>query len=173
MTKRNGNSSAASATFNYKVDPEASIPRRLAEFLRWAAQEYPKRAISLPLAAKIVLILPRAPTIDGKEVERLRNAVASARKILLHEHKRGLCNIPGSGLRATIDSEDQATTEVERAARRAIGAIEQLDQNRAAVKLSEITNPEVRARVSRVAAACRALTSAEVLEKLRLPSETK
>ena len=168
-----GNGEINSKSLEYTPDVEASIPRRLALFLVWAARKYPKRAISLPLAAKVVMILGRTPPIDGKEVQRLRGSISAARKILLSEYSRGLINVPGAGLRATIDSEDQATTEVERAARRVVSSIEQLDRNRAAVKLSDISNPDVRHRVQRVTTACKPLTSGEVLEKLRLPSETK
>jgi hypothetical protein len=130
----------------------------------------PKRAISLQVVAKTVFMVPRTPSLDGKEVARLRSSISGARKILLNEFRRGLFNIQGAGLRATVDSEDLATTQFEIAARRAVNSIETLDQNRAALKLSEISNPEVRARVQRVSAACRTLTSGEVLEKLRLPA---
>jgi len=161
---------AATDYAKYFVNVESSIPRRLADFLVWAAKEMPKRAISLPQVAKVVLILPKTPKIDGKEIDRLRNAIPRARQILLKEHRRGLLNIPGSGLRATLDSEDLATSQFERAAQRVVNSIEHLDHNRAAIKLSEISDTEVRTRVSRVSQACKTLTSGEVLERLRLPA---
>jgi hypothetical protein len=161
------------ATSSYRVNEKLAIPRRLAEFLFAMADEQPGRPIKLPVVAKVVLILPSLPAIDGKDVKRLKHAINRARDILLDEYKCGLDNIPGEGLRATANSNDFVKGQISQVARRAAAGFKRLDRNRAAVKMSEVTDPEARARMQRITSVCKTLTSADVLEKLRLPSASE
>jgi hypothetical protein len=171
-TRSRSRGGRATSELEYQVDPKEATSRRLAHFLLWAAERWPRRPIELQVAARIVLILSRTPTLDGKEVHRLLGVVNVARKILITEYKRGLIRVEGRGIRATADSEDLASTQFEKAAQRAASSIRTLDQNRAAIKMSDINDSKIRSRVMQVASACKTLTSADVLAKLRLPEDT-
>lgn len=153
----------------FKPDQSQSTPVRLVNFLLWAAEKSPGRPIALPVIAKSVLMLPRTPNIDGQDVRKIRNAVKRAREIIEHEHRRGIISIPGAGLRATTGSEDLAETQLEDKARRQYLATLSLERTRAMINMREIRDTRIRARVTSITAACRVLTSAQVVEKLALP----
>lgn len=155
--------------YNYSVDPDQSIARRLAAFLHWAANTVPARAIPLQHAAKIVLIMPRVTGPDSREVQSIKSAIPRARKILLEEYKRGLVSVSGMGIRATIDDDDLVQEQVEKDSRRVVSAHEALSRSSAAVKMNKIQDVELKKRFMRITKASRTL--ANPISELRLPSK--
>ena len=158
---------------NFKVDAGESVSRRLARLLDWAAEEMPGRSVSYQEAAKIVLLLPRLPGADSREVESIKSAKSRSRKILLMERKRGLVATEGIGIRATTDDDDLVENQVEVDARRVVQASEALDRSTGALKAVKIKNPALKSRFSSINKASRLLINNDVLGRLRALPEKK
>lgn len=161
------------SVLDFKIDTKDSLPRRLANLLYWASEEMPGRAIAKTHAAKIVLVLPRLPNEDSKDVKKISGVTAAARKILEDEHQRGLLTIFGMGIRATTNSEDTAKTQYERNAKRVVSAVTTLDKTRSIIKTSEIKDQDLRNRVAEIGKAAKILISPDVIDRLRLPAVEK
>lgn len=161
---------APKSVLEYKVDPDDSVPRRLSKFLFWASEKMPGRAIPMPLVAKVVLILPKVPVKNSKDVQKITGRLGAARDLLGEEHERGLISVPGMGIRATTGSEDTAKTQYEKNAKRVVSAVTSLDRTRSIIKTNEIQDARVRARVGEIGKAAKVLVSPDILDKLRLPA---
>lgn len=153
----------------FRADPEETIPRRLVKYLLWANVKTPNRPMDPRLVAQSVLFLSRKPTRDSKDVKRLLKSVGKAREIMRTEHKLDIMNIPGVGLRCSVDSADVVTHSYEADAKRTARQIRRMDQTRSLINPSELKDPALRSRFNSLSAATRILTSGEVLARLALP----
>lgn len=151
---------------NFEVDIEMSLPRRIAAFLDYAAEVAPGRPIPFQLLTKIVMMLPKRPTETDARVVSIRDALRRAKPFLMDQYRRGLVSQPGFGVRATTDTDDLARTQFQQDARRVTSAIKSIDRTRSLIKTSDITDKDLRARVTSVNGAVRVLVSGDVLGKL-------
>lgn len=151
---------------DFKPDVKMSLPRRIAQYLDWAAQKAPGRPVSYQMLTKVCEFTPRMPTEKDKRIDTVKRAVKRAKPVLMDEYGRGVVSHPGFGIRATIDSEDVARTQMEVDARRITSAVKAADRTRSLIKMSEIKDKELKARVGTVNSAIRVLVSPEVMGKL-------
>lgn len=93
---------------DYEVpDPEQmSRPHRIANFLDWAAEHYPKQWVPWPYILKAVNNYPRTPREDSQEVVSARHTFSSVREILYRLYDRAVDAQRGLGVRALTESTD-------------------------------------------------------------------
>jgi len=90
-------------TTNHKL----SIPNRAAQYLDWAAKNYPHQYTPYNLMCQALMGYDRTPKLKNAEVERLRNSSGRIRAILVEKFERDLVVQPGLGPRATVDDADK------------------------------------------------------------------
>jgi hypothetical protein len=86
---------------------EGSLPRKIADFLVWAAKQEPRRFITLPEVVRAVYGVTRG---GADQEDSIRRRFSGVNKILHEEHSCALVNQPGAGVRATTGDEDTART---------------------------------------------------------------
>lgn len=84
-----------------------SIPNRAAQYLDWAAKNYPGQYTPYNLMLQAIMGYERTPKLKNAEVERLRNSLGRIRAILVEKYDRELVSQPGLGPRATVDDGDK------------------------------------------------------------------
>lgn len=93
---------------------EQYISSRIAEFLNWGAEKYPRSVFTYEEITQAIFTLGSLPKVGSKQVQNIRNAVSRARIIMRDKFKRDIVTIKGVGARATVDSADTLTTSVVR-----------------------------------------------------------
>jgi hypothetical protein len=91
----------------YETNHKLSIPNRAADYLDWAARNYPHQYTPYNLMCQALMGYDRTPKLKNAEVERLRNALGRIRAILVSKYGRDLVAQPGLGPRATVDDADK------------------------------------------------------------------
>lgn len=91
----------------FQTDHKKSIPNRAAEYLDWAAKNYPHQYTPYNLMCQALMGYDRTPKLKNAEVERLRNSLGRIRQILVEKYERELVAQPGLGPRATVDDADK------------------------------------------------------------------
>lgn len=91
----------------FETNHKLSIPHRAAQFLDWAAKNYPHQYTPYNLLLQAVMGYDRTPKLKNAEVERLRNASGRIRMLLVDKYARDLVVQPGLGPRATVDDADK------------------------------------------------------------------
>lgn len=84
---------------------EGSLPRKIAEFLAWAARQEPKRFITLPEVVRAVYGVTRT---GADQENSIRRRLSGVNKILHDEFGVALVTQPRVGIRATTSDEDTA-----------------------------------------------------------------
>lgn len=151
---------------DFNINISLSMPKRIASFLDWAAKVAPGRPVSYQLLTKVCAKTGRLPTENDSRVTVVRNAVHRAKSVLMDEYGRGVVSHPGMGIRATIDSEDTARTQMENDARRITSAIRAADRTRSIINVKDIRDKELRNRVTNVNSALKVLISQDVMTRL-------
>lgn len=97
------------------VSSEGSLPRKIAEFLAWAAEREPKQFVALSEVVRAVYGVTRS----GKDQEdSVRRRLTGVNKILHAEFGCALVSQPRVGIRATTGDEDTARTALPRRMKR-------------------------------------------------------
>src|ERR1035437_10083710 len=91
----------------FDADFKLSIPNRAAQYLDWAAKNYPHQYTPYNLMCQALMGYERTPKLSNGEVERLRSSSGRIRKILVEKFGRDLVVQPGLGPRATVDDTDK------------------------------------------------------------------
>lgn len=91
----------------FSTDHKLSIPHRAAQYLDWAAKNYPHQYTPYNLMCQALMGYDRTPKLKNAEVERLRNSLGRIRTILVEKYDRDLVAQPGLGPRATVDDADK------------------------------------------------------------------
>jgi len=170
VIKRTKRNKKTANLLTFVIDENDRLPRRIARFLHWAAEDMPGRFIEPNIIARIACNLKHTPKLDSLDVRKVKNAMGGAKKILLAEYHSSLKAARGIGYRATFDDTDLAQQQLETDAANIVRGVERMEVTRSAIRINKINDPAVRARVVRLSGVVKKLTSAEVLEKLRLPS---
>lgn len=91
---------------SFKFDPSMSKADRLVEFLDWGARNHPGQFCPYNFAVKAINGYSRTPMINSREVEALRSSFNRVNKKLQERYGRSLFQVPGVGVRATVDVAD-------------------------------------------------------------------
>lgn len=151
---------------DFSVDVTLSMPKRIASFLDWAAKVTPGRPVSYQLLTKVCAKTNRLPSENDSRVAVVKNAVSRAKNVLIDEYGRGVVSHPGMGIRATIDSEDTARTQMETDTRRITSAIRAADRTRSIINVKDIKDKELKNRVNSVNNVIKVLVSQDVMTRL-------
>lgn len=151
---------------DFSVDINLSMPKRIASFLDWAAKVAPGRPVSYQLLTKVCAKTGRLPSENDSRVTVVKNAVSRAKNVLIDAYGRGIVSHPGMGIRATIDSEDTARTQMENDTRRIASAIKAADRTRSIINVKDIRDKDLRSRVLNVNSAIKVLVSQDVMSRL-------
>ena len=103
---------------DYEANKEMSIPKRIADFLNYAAKNFPSDYAPYGMIAKAVLMLPRMPRADSKEAGMIQRNMARVRTFLREDYGRELDVQRSIGVRATVDSADTLQTSMPKRMRR-------------------------------------------------------
>ena len=158
--------------WDYEVpDKKLTDMEKAADFLLWAAQVMPGRAIPLEHIVRVALALPKLPREDATAIKQFKTRMGATKKILYDRHQRWIIYHPGAGYRATTDSEDTARTYQEKKAQGVRSAIRGLDKARDIIKRSEL-KPATAMRYDVIGAAHKKLMSPALYDAL-LPQDTE
>lgn len=91
-----------------------SVSGKLAEFLWWVCDRYPRSFVTYEEMAQAVFSLASVAKGGSKQVESLRGAMSRARKLMQEKYKKDIVTMKGVGARATVDSADALSTSVMR-----------------------------------------------------------
>ncbi len=126
----------------YKVPKEFTKPQRVAHALDWAATHYPHHYVSYNVLLQVIDESPRLPRIDNPEVEILRRRMHEVKRVLFEKYQRRLANMPGIGVRATVDSADVLKTVMVRDAIRVESVRKTAINTASLITLAEIPNTD-------------------------------
>jgi hypothetical protein len=155
---------------DYKLNPNMDDIERAADFLCWAADQFPGRPVPWRNVTKFAYAKKTLPKEGSEEVEAFRrNRVQRLKQVLFKKYHRALVSHASKGVRATTGSEDVAKYDIESKARRLVGATNSLNRSISLVNPKEIQNPDVKARFIRIAQVSRQLVSSDLLKRLELP----
>ena len=128
----------------FKPDVDDSAPRRLARFLDVVADKLPGTYVPRNVAAKIAFALSKTPSVDSKDVKRLRNIVHRTNEILIEDFNRELRTDKVDGIRA-IHSETDRVLGPARAKRTGLDSRQKSYEDcLSRVDLDKIPDPVVR-----------------------------
>jgi hypothetical protein len=148
-------------------DMDLGIVARAASFLDFAARKKPGSPVAWTLVTKRVLGGSRMPNPDTKIVIDMMKRASAIRGVLERDYKRGLENVSGLGVRATVDSDDYAQTQLVRQAKRHESSYRRLTQGRSLVDPKTMKNKRLRTWVEGLAPVFSSHN--ERLSKLLLP----
>lgn len=149
---------------NARVKDEA---QRAADFLFWAASNFPGRPIPMTVIVKVAMNMDRIPQENSKRIEMFRKGLwARAKKILFEQYSRAVIYHPGLGFRATTGSEDTARTDQESKARRVRGAIDSLGKSRSIIKRGELKDSALKKRFDQLGSVHKQLTGGDIYDRL-------
>lgn len=130
-----------------KFTPNVKLTQshRAAQYLDWAAKNYPGQYTPYNLMLQAIMGYGRTPRLKNAEVERLRNALGRIRAILLDQYDRDLVSQPGLGPRATVDDADKLKMVLPKKAARLASARVQFVTTANSIDPSHIPNsPEMK-----------------------------
>lgn len=134
------------ATYQLSQDEKInrSLVGKLAHFLDWCAAKLPYVPIAHGLAARAVFGLTRTPKITSVEVEMIVGAAGRVRIKLMADYHRGLVTAKALGIRATVDDDDLAATQLRSNVQRVVSATESTAKTRELIKTSNMRNDKNR-----------------------------
>jgi hypothetical protein len=124
-------------------DMDKGIVARAANLLDFAARKKPELAVPWVVVTKCVLG-GRMPNADSKIVIDMMRRSSSIRQVLMRDYGRGLENVPAVGVRATIDSDDLANTQLRRQAKQHEASRQRILQTRSLINPKEMKNRELK-----------------------------
>jgi len=129
--------------FNSKgfLSNEGSLPRKIAEFLAWAARQEPKRFITLPEVVRAVYGVTRT---GADQENSIRRRLSGVNKILHDEFGVALVTQPRVGVRATTSDEDTARMALPKRMQRLDSARKAVVATTNIVDARKISDPELR-----------------------------
>lgn len=148
-------------------DLNQGIAARAASFLDFAAKKKPGTPISWAFVTKKVLGGSRMHNPDSKIVVDMMRRSSAIRIMLERDYKRGLENVSGLGVRATVDSDDYAQTQLSKRAKRHEASYQKLVDGRQLVDTKTMKNKKLRSWVENLAPVFSSHN--ERLNKLLLP----
>jgi hypothetical protein len=159
--------------FNKMVDAlnkHDSRTQRVAYYLNWAAehlayQYQPYNVIAMAISGSKSKRLPR---MDSDEVLGIRRTLGGIRLALQRHYHRSL-DVAAGGVRATVDSEDQASVVMPKKVRRLRSAKNSFVTEYKLINQSEITDPQLRAYVNRPLRDLLKIINSEDFDKKLLP----
>jgi hypothetical protein len=155
----------------WEPDRKKGMAANAASLLDFAARKKPKEPISWSWVTKCV-VGGKMLHPDSKVVVDMMARSTAIRKFLGRDYNRGLVSVRGVGIRATIDSDDYANTQLRQDANKYEGARQRLVASAARVDPNTMRNPElkdwVKNGISKVLAA-----HTDKLAKLLLPPGEK
>lgn len=161
----------AKPKFDFVIDSSVSVPRRIADFLNWAAMDMPLRIIHYNVLAAFVLQVPSVSENSG-QYKSVQSAIKRAKKMLMDDYSRGIVSQPGTGIRATIDSDDLARHQFANDRKRVVNSVRSMDRTNSLINASDMKDQDLKKSVIRARGAMRLLVSNDVLTKL-LPEAKK
>jgi hypothetical protein len=126
---------------------DSGIITRAAAFLNFAAQEAPGTPIAWSIVTKCVMGGKRMPTPDSKLVIDMMRRASSIRLVLERDFKRTLENVSGMGVRASVDDDDMANTQLRRDAKRHERTGQRMAKTRAMINTKNMKNKALKAWV--------------------------
>jgi len=124
-----------------------SVPRRMADFLFWCADEYGKAYIDLGVVYQIGVSQGR-PGVGDAALDYVRQRLGRVRDILEKDdgqYRRGLDTVPGLGVRCTVDDEDTARHCLIKKGKRVQSAVKSYTRTAAIINVAKIpSRPDTR-----------------------------
>ena len=159
---------------DYEAPMSEKLPARAAHFLNWCAGEFPGVPIAWNIVVKAIMGYARTPALDGVETAAMAGRASAIRAKLMERFGRGLVNARGQGVRATIDDDDLAGTQLRANVRRLASAKASTARTRDLIDTKAMKNRELREWVDGgVTKALASLDAVERLNKLLPPAPEK
>jgi len=130
----------------WKPNMDKGIAARTADLLNFAAQKKPGRTVAWTQVTKCILG-GKMPSADSKSVKDMMGRSSAIRQVLMRDFGRGLDNIPGLGVRATVDSDDLANTQLRRQVKQHEASRQRVIATRTLIKPAEMKDKKLKAWV--------------------------
>jgi hypothetical protein len=127
---------------DYRLDSTKRIPARIAHFLDFAAERWPRRPLPHNVVLMFVMGFDRVPSMNDTDIKHMKSAIQRAKKILGDVYSRGFVTVKGVGIRATTDAEDRTEHELIPAGNRLDRAGTKFVAIRSSIDQSEFTTSE-------------------------------
>lgn len=145
---------------------------RVVHFLLWAAESFPRRPVPITHIVRIALSEPKLPKEDSETVISFRKKkMASVKRKLLRDHKRGIVYYPGMGWRTTVDSEDIVENVMEKNRKRVQSSIASMSETESIVNTKELRNARIKSRFENLSEASKRLNAPAIQARLAPPEE--
>lgn len=131
----------------WKPDMDKGIAARAADLLNYAAEKKPGAPVAWTHVTKRVLG-GKVQRADGKLVKDMMGRSSAIRQVLMRDYGRGLENLPGLGVRATVDSDDLANTQLRRQVKQHEASRQRVLATRSLVKVPEMKDKKLKAWVT-------------------------
>ena len=126
------------------LEQAKSRTEKTAHFLDFAAQEAPHLPIALNLIVQAIDHLSRTPAQDSELVKLMAKSMQGVRRKLMLDYNRGLSTVKGMGVRATVDGDDVANTQLRSGVGRLVGAKKSVERTRQLIDPSTMKNPALK-----------------------------
>jgi hypothetical protein len=121
---------------------------KTAHFLDFCAKEGPYIPFGYNLVVQAVDGLSRTPNQSSDQVRLMADSMTAVRRKLMSDYGRGLDTVKGLGVRATVDDDDLANTQLRRNVGRLVGSKRSLEQTRALIDTAKMKNQSLKSWVS-------------------------
>jgi hypothetical protein len=125
---------------------QKGIAARAADLLDYAARKKPGAPIPWTWVTKYVLG-GRILSADSKTVVDMSRRSGGIRQILMKNYRRGLQNFPSVGVRATVDDDDLADTQLRKQTKQHEASRQRIIQTRSLIDTKQMKNKKLRAWV--------------------------
>jgi hypothetical protein len=143
---------------------------RTAHFLDFCAQEAKYVPIAFNLIVQAIDGLSRTPSQNSDIVRVMADSMSSVRKKLMDQYGRGLSSVKGLGVRATVDGDDLANTQLRNNVHRLVGAKKSVERTRDLIDPTQMKNPALKGWVQNgVSKMLSEMNAEKRLEKLLPP----
>ncbi|HYX20441.1 MAG TPA: hypothetical protein VFA98_06305 [Thermoanaerobaculia bacterium] len=131
----------------WKPDMTRGIVARAADLLNFVKGKKPGAPVAWTHVTKCVLG-GRIPHADSKAVKDMMGRSSGIRAILMRDYGCGLENIQGLGVRATVDDDDLANTQLRRQVKQHEASRQRVLATRALINPSAMKNKELKGWVN-------------------------
>jgi hypothetical protein len=121
---------------------------KTAHFLDFCAKEGPHIPVPYNLIVKGIDQLSTTPSQKSDLVLVMKDSMGSVRRKLMLVYNRGLDTVKGVGVRATVDDDDLANTQLRKNVKRLVGDKQAVERTRSLIDTAKMKNPALKSWVA-------------------------
>jgi len=162
----------------YQNRSGGTLVERIAHYLNWAAEAYPKQFTPHHFVVKAIHGYERAPAPGSDQVKSLKGALQRVKKVLRESYGRELDSQIGYGIRATVDSTDVLTVALPKKMRRLSSAKTGVQETAALIDRSKVvsnaeTAPYLKWYDRDITQVLKTIGSPDFEKRLQIPATTE